>query len=344
MMLLAAMLWLVPVVLGALHLSLPQDSKEASLFVKFDKTTLETEVVIADMDSQILGQSCGRTLDSGAFAHFPISTEVDSNGAGNITLNGQSYIVHESPDFSGGITCTRMYSDDDSFVRCLIKVPNSLQTEPLSKENRKACFTRGTLDMERASNVHAAQLAGSDEYDLGRTSLEVSEPPLKSNVSRTGNELIDCTWFSDVVPIGNGDPHQNYLHTQLSEVISCGGATCTVGRSDAKSYGISYSWAGNVFGWSSAGFSVTKTTTTGNNYGCGGNPGQRICMWKKTAHTAYSVRERQRNRCETTQFGDRYVLVSPNVNNAGGNYYCVVGSCRTQGDSWMDRNGRAGGP
>lgn len=83
MMFLVAMLWIVPVILGAPHVSLPLDPKEASLFVKFDKMTLETEVVVADMDSQVLGQSCSKTLDSGAFAHFPISTDLDSDGAGN---------------------------------------------------------------------------------------------------------------------------------------------------------------------------------------------------------------------------------------------------------------------
>ncbi|OBU00747.1 hypothetical protein VE01_01192 [Pseudogymnoascus verrucosus] len=217
------MTWIVPVVLGAPHLSsLPRDLKEASLLIKFDKTSLEQEVVVVDMESQVLGQSCSKTLDSGAFADFPISTDLDSNGAGNITLNGQSYMVHEHADFSGGITCTRMYSDADSFVRCSIKVPNSLQAKPLSAENSKACFTRGTLDMETTSNIFAARLAGSKEYDLSEISLSTSEHPPKSNVRGTSgaNGPPDCAWHSDVVLIGNGDPHQNYLHTQLS--VRCG--------------------------------------------------------------------------------------------------------------------------
>lgn len=131
-------------------------------------------------------------------------------------------MVHEHADFSGGITCTRMYSDADSFVRCLIKVPNSLQTKPLSAENSKACFTRGTLDMETTSNVFAARLAGSKEYDLSETSLSMFEHPPKANVRGTSgaNGPPDCSWHSDVVLIGNGDPHQNYLHTQLS--VGCG--------------------------------------------------------------------------------------------------------------------------
>lgn len=84
MMFLAAMTWIVPVVLGAPHLSsLPRDLNEASLLIKFDKTSLEQEVVVVDMESQVLGQSCSKTLDSGAFADFPISTDLDSNGAGN---------------------------------------------------------------------------------------------------------------------------------------------------------------------------------------------------------------------------------------------------------------------
>jgi hypothetical protein len=131
-------------------------------------------------------------------------------------------MVHEHADFSGGITCTRMYSDADSFVRCLIKVPNSLQAKPLSAENSKACFTRGTLDMETTSNIFAARLAGSKEYDLSEISLLTSEHPLKANVRGTSgaNGPPDCSWHSDVVLIGNGDPHQNYLHTQLS--VRCG--------------------------------------------------------------------------------------------------------------------------
>ncbi|KFZ06545.1 hypothetical protein V501_07314 [Pseudogymnoascus sp. VKM F-4519 (FW-2642)] len=296
---------------------------------------------------QVLGQSCSKALDSGAFADFPISTDLDSNGAGNITLNGQSYMVHEHADFSGGITCTRMYSDVDSFVRCSIKVPNSLQAKPLSAENSKACFTRGTLDMETTSNVFAARLAGSKEYDLSETSLSMSEHPPKANVRGTSgaNGPPDCSWHSDVVLIGNGDPHQNYLHTQLSIPIRCGGAdSCNVGESNAISYSVNYSFGGNFFGWASGGFSVTKTVMTGNQHGCVGHKGQTVCIWKNTAHTAYSVRERQRSRCDPTQFGDRYVLVSPNDHTVGSYYYCVVGSCQNQGNSWMDRNGRAGGP
>lgn len=52
MMFLSAMTWIVPIVLGAPHLlSLPRDLKEAGLFIEFDKTSLEQEVVVVDMKS-----------------------------------------------------------------------------------------------------------------------------------------------------------------------------------------------------------------------------------------------------------------------------------------------------
>ncbi|KFY33804.1 hypothetical protein V494_07306 [Pseudogymnoascus sp. VKM F-4513 (FW-928)] len=348
MMFLAAMTWIVPVVLGAPQLSsLPRDLKDATLLIKFDKTSLEQEVAVVDMESQVLGQSCSKTLDSGAFANFPISADLDPNGAGNVTLNGQSYLVHEHADFSGGITCTRIYGDEDSFVRCSIKVPNSLQTKPLTAENTKACFTRGTLDTETTSNAIVARHAGSKEYDLDETSLSMSEHRPNSFVRGTSsaNGPPDCSWRSDVVLIGNGDPHQNYRHTQLTIPIDCGHAKgCGCGESDAISYSINYTVGGAFFGWVNGGFSVTKTISTGRVYSCAGGPGQTICMMKKTAHTAYSVRERQRSRCDPTQYGDKYILVSPNANDRGSGFYCIVGSCKNQGDFWMDRNGRAGGP
>lgn len=41
---------------------------------------------------------------------------------------------------------------------------------------------------------------------------------------------------------------------------------------------------------------------------------------------------------------DPFVLFSPNDNNSGGGYHCVVGSCQAKGNSWWDYNDPAGGP
>lgn len=81
MKLLIAATWIVPAILAAP--SLRKESKEAMLFVKFDKTTSETEITVTDTTSQVLGQSCTTVLNSGPFVDFQISTKLDENGAGN---------------------------------------------------------------------------------------------------------------------------------------------------------------------------------------------------------------------------------------------------------------------
>lgn len=49
--------------------------------------------------------------------------------------------------------------------------------------------------------------------------------------------------------------------------------------------------------------------------------------------------------CSTNKnYHDQVVYRSPNKNNRGGQYYCVVGTCRAQGDAYWDYNGRNGGP
>ena len=42
--------------------------------------------------------------------------------------------------------------------------------------------------------------------------------------------------------------------------------------------------------------------------------------------------------------GPDYVMFSPNVDNKGGQFYCVVGTCRSRGENYWDKSGRAGGP
>ncbi|PVH86353.1 hypothetical protein DL98DRAFT_567755 [Cadophora sp. DSE1049] len=346
MRLLFGTIWIIPAILGAP--SVRMESKEALLFVKFDKTTSQTEITVADSATNVLGQSCSTILRSGPFVDFQISTRLDENGAGNVTLGANTYLVHELTEYSGGITCTRMYNDLDSFVRCSIEVPETLRLAPLSEKSLVECFARGTVDMERTSHIFASQLEGSDDYSVNSVAVDLLPEVGNTNTTvwNTTEKRADCNaWTKGVVRIGNGDPHQNYLNTQISENIFCGAADqCSVGRENSRSYGVSYSWGGNFGGWGSGGFAVDQSTTTGNTYSCTAHTGQTLCMWRNTAHTAYSVQTRERNPCYADQWGERYVLVSPNSNNVGSYYYCVVGTCRNQGNNWMDRNGRAGGP
>ncbi|CAG7564520.1 unnamed protein product [Fusarium equiseti] len=145
------------------------------------------------------------------------------------------------------------------------------------------------------------------------------------------------------------DPHQNYLHKQLSEVVNCGSApSCSVGNTQSVSYTIG--WTANLtpVSWISGGFSVSESWSTGNTYCCTGSTGEDVCVWYNTAHTAYSVQNMQRDSCKVgggwDTDGDPFVMFSPNTNNRGGGYYCVIGTCRAQGDNYWDYSGRAGGP
>ncbi|KAH7397728.1 hypothetical protein BKA64DRAFT_623698 [Cadophora sp. MPI-SDFR-AT-0126] len=300
-----SMTWILPVILAAP--SVRRSTKEANLFVKFDKTTLETEITVMDVSSQLLGQICNTLLNSGPFVDFPISTNLDQNGAGNVTLGTDTYVVHELAEFSGGITCTRMYNNLDSVVKCLIKLV------PIN-----------TIPPAATSNLQ----------------------DLEFKLTNTSEGRADCNlWTKGVVRIGDGDPHQNYLHTQLSENINCGAAAqCEVSRESARTYAVNFSWGGSFGGWTSAGFAVEQSTTTGEAYGCTALSYQTVCIWYSNAHTAYSVQTREHNQCYGDQWGERYVLVSPNIHNVGGSYYCVVGTCRFQSANWMQRDGRAGGP
>jgi hypothetical protein len=61
-----------------------------------------------------------------------------------------------------------------------------------------------------------------------------------------------------------------------------------------------------------------------------------------------TVQNMQRDSCKVgggwDTDGDPFVMFSPNANNRGGGYYCVIGTCRAQGDNYWDYSGRAGGP
>ncbi|ORX40173.1 hypothetical protein BD324DRAFT_648775 [Kockovaella imperatae] len=156
---------------------------------------------------------------------------------------------------------------------------------------------------------------------------------------------------------GDGDPHQNYWHVQLSEPISCGGGGCSVDETQTKSLTIGFSIGtnsnfkpgGNAV-WFQPSFSVQEQWQTGNQYQCDGNPNGRVAIWQNVAHTAYSVANTPSGNCgESNSDYDTYVNIyrAPNQQNQGGGFYCVrddgSGYVRNQGDGYWE-GGCAGGP
>ncbi|KAJ5601795.1 hypothetical protein N7510_011329 [Penicillium lagena] len=127
--------------------------------------------------------------------------------------------------------------------------------------------------------------------------------------------------------------------------MGCGAApSCTVGETESVSYTIGFSATATVDEWLTGGFDVSVSWTTGNTYSCTGASGDTVCVWYNTAHTAYTVENVEYYCGGPEPPGPPFVLFSPNSDNVGGGYYCVVGTCRSQGSQYWDYSGPAGGP
>ncbi|RMY26147.1 hypothetical protein D0866_10923 [Hortaea werneckii] len=130
------------------------------------------------------------------------------------------------------------------------------------------------------------------------------------------------------------------------DTISCGDGDCSVGRTLTHSYSFGWSASASTAGWITGGFSVQESVSSGNAYKCNAGPGESVCLWKHTGHTAYTVQNQDCNPCTGCEDrGGPYVMTSPNSNNIGTNFYCVRGSaCRLRGSHYWQYNIRAGGP
>lgn len=166
--------------------------------------------------------------------------------------------------------------------------------------------------------------------------------------------------------VGDGNPHQNYYHKQVSETMDCGGRPdCSVTKSTSYTQGwiagisvtgpkIPLSGGGeggkglssiDVLSWITGGFDVIKTYTTGTSYTCPSDGVDTVCIWWNVAYTAYTVEATAPSWCGVPKVGP-YIMWSPNNNDGGGGPYCVRGAryCRAQGQGYWVDSGRAGGP
>jgi hypothetical protein len=99
--------------------------------------------------------------------------------------------------------------------------------------------------------------------------------------------------------------------------------------------------------WISGGFAVQQTWETGNNCECTGVKGQTVCVKYKTAMAAYTVNKGSYWACngQTHWDSENVIIWSPNKNNKGGGFYCGIGAtCKYQGQRWLKKEGRVGGP
>ncbi|RBA17472.1 hypothetical protein FPRO05_02196 [Fusarium proliferatum] len=292
---------------------------------RLEKDTKASSVSATGSDGKVIAEACGSIIH----AKYPIDfSDIDDTGSGNFTVGDASYLVHSLPEWSGGPACSRIFNPQYTLVQCSNVTWDSTD---VVKDKADACFSDSTTDGELQS--------------LQRRSLshEMHSPGAELEKRQT----FCSGWFTRTRLVGDGDPHQNYYHKQLSENIDCANAaSCSVGQTDSVSYTIGWtaSAGGPSGNWISGGFSVSESWTTGNSYTCNGGKGETICIWYNIAHTAYTVQEYTKNTCTEGSGGTPYVIYSPNESNRGGGYYCVIGTCRSKGDGYWDYNGRAGGP
>ncbi|KAB8437361.1 hypothetical protein FH972_025041 [Carpinus fangiana] len=170
--------------------------------------------------------------------------------------------------------------------------------------------------------------------------------PSQLDLVSRGNASIDtvgppiCT--PETVLQGDGDPHQNFLHVQVTEAIDCGGGSCNVQYTTQHTIGWSASIEG-AYEWIAGGFSVEESYTTGGTYECDGEEGDgNVCVIRVIAHTAYTVQNIDAG-CGGVQ-GDPFVMKSPNSGEIGYSYKCRRGGCGSNGDSFWDDFAPVGGP
>ncbi|KAH7071228.1 hypothetical protein BKA63DRAFT_493066 [Paraphoma chrysanthemicola] len=301
---------------------------DVTIVWRHEKTTGSTSLSVqSTSDATVLAESCGNSIGSLDFS------SVDEHGAGNFTIGSNTFdIISKSQD---GVSCTRMYNGIIATVTC-----SGVSFDiPAGVASSAECFTD---DDAKASflALRSMSLGAIDDP----TPIEQRSTPVQAFRLRGRQQ---CHNEVGTVQVGDGNPHQNYYHKQLSEVINCGAApSCSAGYENSKSYTIGFSSGISADGWISAGFEVQKSWSTGNQYTCYGGPHDDVCIWYNTAHTAYTVRNWVQNTClgRPKAYSDNFVMKSPNKVNRGGGMYCVIGTCRAQGDAYWDDSGRAGGP
>lgn len=185
--------------------------------------------------SELLAISDSPHLSTGSLT---VSADVDKNtGAGTLSIDGKSYMIHENPDVSGGITCksprsvdtyrnsntcivktlirvatgARLYNEEEFFVSCDATIATSTtvsaRSQPLTQraqDNRALALLPGIFE---------AMSSGGDPSPEFESNLTQSDGSLEVLDKRQGSCGV---WTSNTYRVGDGNPHQNFYLKQLS--------------------------------------------------------------------------------------------------------------------------------
>lgn len=209
---------LAPVVIGSAVLQ-RQETQDIQIVLQVSKIKDQAAIDVYNQDKlTLLAQSCARSLQSGG---LDIAFAVNGNGAGTFTVGSQTYTVSDDLTISGGAICDRISSDDELLVNCV--VPYSQPLPALAKRDLKICFPEGPIHLVEV--LHGFEASAADESAF----LTAEEAEAAAEAAQAAADLSTTTaspldkrqgscgfWSTHTHRTGNGDPHQNPWHVQLS--------------------------------------------------------------------------------------------------------------------------------
>jgi hypothetical protein len=181
-------------------LALAASAMAAETFVtwRHEISTGSTSLTIQSADKTVLAETCGSSI-----GHLDFS-RVDENGAGHLSLGNRTFSIQSQPQ--DGPVCTRIYNGDIAVVECS---GIDLDNIPEGVSKSADCFTH--------EHVKAAFLSlKSRNVDIENATAH-EQPEMPAFHSRIlGTRQTTCITNQDVDVMGDGNPHQNYLHKQIS--------------------------------------------------------------------------------------------------------------------------------
>lgn len=215
----------IAMALGFVALAGAQDTKGIQMTLEKDLKTSETELALINQSgTRTLLTSCSDHLNIPSL-NTSVTADVDNHGSGILKIGDVVYNIHENTEFSGGISCNRMYSGEQVFVICDLPSTGagslaSLARLPRRDTRQANCFTSRKRSMSdtRSLKDHAMVMinggAGVDEPDFARDIT--SEEDIRIAKSMRKRQGACGVWTATTEPMPNPDPHQNYYLKQLS--------------------------------------------------------------------------------------------------------------------------------
>lgn len=194
--------------------------------------TLEKSLKTSETELSVIDQSGANTLASSCSDHLDlpslntsVTADVNDNGSGTLKVGDAVYNIHENIDISGGISCNRMYSDEQVFVICDLPSGDSGPSSSLALLRRSGIPQADCFTTRKRSMPEARSLKSHAMVMINGQAVSTEPQPASSAISRNDVMTSRSTekrqgacglWSGTTEPVSNPDPHQNYYLKQLS--------------------------------------------------------------------------------------------------------------------------------